>query len=237
VSSRTEEFREFARERASPLHQSAYLLRILVNEVRDRWRRRERAVAVARFTAEPAVPDATDDLARRDRLLQALLELPLQQRATVEQASGQRARGGEGRDGRLRPAADRGGAEPGRLPHRDEAEQLGRRGPDQHVYRLDRSAHGQHVAAAGPRFGPAGLLGARLLRRPPGPALGSDPGQLRPPHLVDLEPACIRAHPGPGSAGAGRGELRLPDGDQADTQQRCCTGSRIRARPGAGRRN
>jgi RNA polymerase sigma factor (sigma-70 family) len=40
-------------------------------------------VPVARFSAEPAVPDATDDIARRDRLLQALLELPLQQRMTV----------------------------------------------------------------------------------------------------------------------------------------------------------
>ena len=29
------------------------------------------------------MPDATDDIARRDRLLQALLELPLQQRMTV----------------------------------------------------------------------------------------------------------------------------------------------------------
>ena len=119
MSSRSEEFREFVRDRASPLHQSAYLLcgdwhiahdlvqetlvkayrhwprvqqadspdayvrGILLNEARDRWRRREKAVSVAHFTAEPAVPDATDDIARRDRLLQALLELPLQQRATV----------------------------------------------------------------------------------------------------------------------------------------------------------
>ena len=30
-----------------------------------------------------AVPDASDDVVRRDRLLQALLELPLQQRMTV----------------------------------------------------------------------------------------------------------------------------------------------------------
>ena len=29
------------------------------------------------------MPDAADDIARRDRVLQALLELPLQQRATV----------------------------------------------------------------------------------------------------------------------------------------------------------
>ena len=116
---RSEEFREFALDRASPLHQSAYLLcgdwhlahdlvqetllrayrhwprvrqadnpdanvkRILINEVRRRWRRHQRAESVARFTVEPSVPDAADDIARRDRVLQALLELPLQQRATV----------------------------------------------------------------------------------------------------------------------------------------------------------
>jgi RNA polymerase sigma-70 factor (sigma-E family) len=119
AAGRADEFREFALERASSLHQVAYLLcgdwhlahdlvqetlvrayrywprirqadspdayvrRILVNEVRGRQRRRERAESVARFTVEPAVPDAADDIARRDRVLQALLELPLQQRATV----------------------------------------------------------------------------------------------------------------------------------------------------------
>jgi RNA polymerase sigma-70 factor (sigma-E family) len=119
VSGRGDEFREFARDRASPLHKTAYLLcgdwhlaydvvqetlvkayqhwprvqqaanpdayvrRILVNETRDRWRRRDRSVSVARFAAEPTVPDTADDIARRDGLLQALLELPLQQRATV----------------------------------------------------------------------------------------------------------------------------------------------------------
>ena len=119
MSGRSEEFREFARDRAWPLQQTAYLLcgdwhsaqdvvqetlikayrhwprvkragnqdayvrGIMLNEVRDRWRRPERAVPVAHFTAEPAVPDASDDFARRDRLLQALLELPLQQRMTV----------------------------------------------------------------------------------------------------------------------------------------------------------
>jgi RNA polymerase sigma-70 factor (sigma-E family) len=119
VTGRPEEFRAFATDRASPLHQIAYLLcgdwhlahdivqetlvkayrhwprvqqadspdayvrRILVNEARDRWRRRDKALPVARFAAEPAVPDSADDLARRDGLLQALVELPLQQRATV----------------------------------------------------------------------------------------------------------------------------------------------------------
>jgi RNA polymerase sigma-70 factor (sigma-E family) len=119
MSGRSEEFRQFARDRGWPLQQTAYLLcgdwhsaqdvvqetlikayrhwarvkradnpdayvrGILLNEVRDRWRRPERAVPVAHFPAEPAVPDASDDIARRDRLLQALLELPLQQRMTV----------------------------------------------------------------------------------------------------------------------------------------------------------
>src|ERR1700751_1848722 len=102
---------QFARRRASPLHQSAYVLcgdwhlaqdlvqetlvkayrhwprvrraddpdayvrRILLNEARDRWRRREKAESVARFTVDPAVPDAAEDIVRRDRVLQALLEL------------------------------------------------------------------------------------------------------------------------------------------------------------------
>jgi RNA polymerase sigma-70 factor (sigma-E family) len=119
VSSRAEEFREFARARAGPLHQSAYLLcgdwhlahdlvqetlvkayqhwprvrqadnrdayvrRMLVNEVRGRWRRQERVAPVAAFAAEPVTPDAADDIARRDRLRRALLTLPWQQRATV----------------------------------------------------------------------------------------------------------------------------------------------------------
>ena len=119
MSGRDEEFREFTRDRASPLHQSAYLLcgdwhlahdlvqdtlvkayqhwprvrqadnpdayvrRILINEVRGRWRRRERSVPVAEFAVEPAVADASDDVARREGLLQALLTLPLRQRATV----------------------------------------------------------------------------------------------------------------------------------------------------------
>ncbi|HWG12471.1 MAG TPA: SigE family RNA polymerase sigma factor [Streptosporangiaceae bacterium] len=119
MSGRPEEFREFASERASPLHRSAYLLcgdwhlahdlvqetlvkvyqhwprvrqaenpdayvrRMLLNEIRGRWRRRDQVVPVAAFPAEPTIPDATDDIARRDRLRQALLTLPLQQRATV----------------------------------------------------------------------------------------------------------------------------------------------------------
>jgi len=121
MSQRDVEFREFMRNRASPLHQSAYLLcgdwhlahdlvqetlvkayrhwprirqvdspdayvrRILLNEVRGRWRRRERAVPVARFPEgrEPVAPDAADEIARHAGLRQALLALPLRQRATI----------------------------------------------------------------------------------------------------------------------------------------------------------
>ena len=121
MNDRDAEFGEFMRDRASPLHQSAYLLcgdwhlahdlvqdtlvkayqhwprvrqadspdayvrRILLNEVRGRWRRRERVMPVSRFFGgrEPAVPDAADEIARRAGLLQALLVLPLRQRATV----------------------------------------------------------------------------------------------------------------------------------------------------------
>jgi RNA polymerase sigma-70 factor (sigma-E family) len=121
MNGRDEEFGEFMRNRASLLHQSAYLLcgdwhlahdlvqdtlvkayqhwprvrqadspdayvrRILLNEARGRWRRRERAVPVSRFPEgrEPVVPDATDEVTRRAGLLQALLALPLRQRATI----------------------------------------------------------------------------------------------------------------------------------------------------------
>jgi RNA polymerase sigma-70 factor (sigma-E family) len=121
MDGRDEEFGEFMRNRASLLHQSAYLLcgdwhladdlvqdtlvkayehwprvrqadspdayvrRILLNEARGRWRRRERTANVARFPEgrEPVAPDATDEVARRAGLLQALHALPLRQRATV----------------------------------------------------------------------------------------------------------------------------------------------------------
>jgi RNA polymerase sigma-70 factor (sigma-E family) len=121
VDSRDAEFGEFMRNRASPLHQSAYLLcgdwhlahdlvqdtlvkayqhwarvrladspdayvrRILLNEARGRWRRRERTAAVSRFPEgrEPAAPDATDEVARRVGLRQALHALPFRQRATI----------------------------------------------------------------------------------------------------------------------------------------------------------
>jgi RNA polymerase sigma-70 factor (sigma-E family) len=121
MSARDEEFHEFMRNRASLLHQSAYLLcgdwhlahdlvqdtlvkayqhwprvrqadspdayvqRILINEARGRWRRRAREMPVPRFPEErePIAPDLTDEITRRAGLLQALLALPLRQRATI----------------------------------------------------------------------------------------------------------------------------------------------------------
>jgi RNA polymerase sigma factor (sigma-70 family) len=40
-------------------------------------------VPVAEFSVEPSVADASEDVARRDGLLKALVTLPLRQRATV----------------------------------------------------------------------------------------------------------------------------------------------------------
>ena len=116
---RDAEFREFVRNRGTPLHQSAYLLcgdrhmaedvvqdtlikaythwkrvrsaanpeayvrRILINEVRGRWRKREQSVPVAEFDNEPTSADHSDDVVRRDGLRKALVTLPLRQRATV----------------------------------------------------------------------------------------------------------------------------------------------------------
>jgi RNA polymerase sigma-70 factor (sigma-E family) len=61
----------------------AYVQRILINEVRGRWRRRERSTPVAEFVNEPTTADHSEDVARREGLMQALLALPLRQRATV----------------------------------------------------------------------------------------------------------------------------------------------------------
>jgi RNA polymerase sigma-70 factor (sigma-E family) len=112
-------FRVFARQRAAPLHRSAYLLcgdwhlaedlvqetlakayaqwhrvqnadnsdayvrRILVNEARQRWRRHEAPVLRTDAVWEQPARDGTDDVVRRDELLQALLRLPMGQRATI----------------------------------------------------------------------------------------------------------------------------------------------------------
>jgi RNA polymerase sigma-70 factor (sigma-E family) len=124
MSSRDEEFQEFQefmRNRASPLHQSAYLLcgdwhladdvvqdafikayqhwprirgmddpdaylrRILLNEVRGRWRRRERMIPVSSFPRgrEQAAPDTIGAFTQHAEMLQVLLTLPLRQRATI----------------------------------------------------------------------------------------------------------------------------------------------------------
>jgi len=61
----------------------AYVKRILINEANQRRRGRNRHPPVAVPTAEPFELDATDDIVRRAGLLQALLTLPMRQRATV----------------------------------------------------------------------------------------------------------------------------------------------------------
>lgn len=61
----------------------AYVRRILLNEARQRWRRRERDLPLPRFSDEPVTGDATEEIVRRQGLFQALLELPFHQRATV----------------------------------------------------------------------------------------------------------------------------------------------------------
>jgi RNA polymerase sigma-70 factor (sigma-E family) len=125
MSAADEQFREFVRSRAAPLHRAAYLLcgdwhladdlvqealakafrhwrkvqradspdayvrRILINEV-NRYYQHHRHVPApidvtdrGREPADPAHPDASGGLARRDLLLTALLALPDRQRATV----------------------------------------------------------------------------------------------------------------------------------------------------------
>jgi RNA polymerase sigma-70 factor (sigma-E family) len=112
-------FREFARQRAAPLHRSAYLLcgdwhlaedlvqevfakvyvhwrrvqiadnpdayvrRILVNEARQRWRRKDAPVPRPEAVTDRAGPDWSEDLVRRAELFEALLRLPAGQRATI----------------------------------------------------------------------------------------------------------------------------------------------------------
>jgi len=125
MSAADDQFREFVRSRAAPLHRAAYLLcgdwhladdlvqealaktfrhwrrvqradspdayvrRILINEVNRYFQRRHHVPAPFDLTnrshdpADPAHPDASGGLARRDLLLTALLALPDRQRATV----------------------------------------------------------------------------------------------------------------------------------------------------------
>lgn len=61
----------------------AYVKRILINEANQRHRSRNRHPPVAERIAEPVELDASDDVVRRAGLLQALLTLPLRQRATI----------------------------------------------------------------------------------------------------------------------------------------------------------
>jgi RNA polymerase sigma-70 factor (sigma-E family) len=62
---------------------NAYVRRILVNEARQRWRRRRNRAQVATATTEPHVPDSAEQIVGRAELFEALLRLPLRQRATV----------------------------------------------------------------------------------------------------------------------------------------------------------
>lgn len=61
----------------------AYVRRILINEVRDRWRRRERSQPVANIPDRIASIDVAGGVTTRLELLHALLALPLRQRATI----------------------------------------------------------------------------------------------------------------------------------------------------------
>jgi RNA polymerase sigma-70 factor (sigma-E family) len=61
----------------------AYVRRILLNLVRQRWRRRRNRAPVEAATTEPYVPDSAEQIVERVELFQALLRLPLRQRATV----------------------------------------------------------------------------------------------------------------------------------------------------------
>ena len=62
----------------------AYVQRILVNEVRNHWRRQNRTPpSVTGDAPEEAVPDGSETVARNDELVRALLELPVRQRATL----------------------------------------------------------------------------------------------------------------------------------------------------------
>jgi RNA polymerase sigma-70 factor (sigma-E family) len=61
----------------------AYVRRILVNEARQRWRRRDAPVVRTDAVAEQPAGDSTDEVTRRAELFQALLSLPVRQRAAV----------------------------------------------------------------------------------------------------------------------------------------------------------
>jgi RNA polymerase sigma-70 factor (sigma-E family) len=64
-------------------NRDAYVRRILFNEARQRWRRHDVPVLRRRAIVDQAARDGADDLIRRAELFEALLNLPLRQRATV----------------------------------------------------------------------------------------------------------------------------------------------------------
>src|SRR5450755_969835 len=274
MSGREEEFRDFARSRAAPLHRSAYLLcgdwhiahdlvqetlvkayrhwprvqqadspdayvrRILLNEARDRWRRQERTVSVAHFTAEPVVPDVTDDIARRMRLLQALLELPLQQRATVvlrylegmTQSETAELLGCSGlttstRRARSRARFRRGPSGELRLADDDQADTCPGRQPDRGPPLCRRAPHGRAVGGDGCR------REVRDLRRypdlPGGPHDQIFPGQAGcPAHQV-------RLHLGPEVRGHGEAHQQPADPGRFPAGPRRLAAGRHGETPGA----
>jgi RNA polymerase sigma-70 factor (sigma-E family) len=62
----------------------AYVRRILVNETNQHWRRHRRIdLRAVAAESDPAIPDAAEEIVRHAELLQALLTLPVRQRATI----------------------------------------------------------------------------------------------------------------------------------------------------------
>jgi RNA polymerase sigma-70 factor (sigma-E family) len=61
----------------------AYVRRILVNEARRRWRRKDAPVPRAEAVTDRAGPDWSEEVLRRAELFEALMRLPAGQRATI----------------------------------------------------------------------------------------------------------------------------------------------------------
>jgi RNA polymerase sigma-70 factor (sigma-E family) len=61
----------------------AYVRRILLNEARKRWRRRDVSVPRTAAVRDQAAPDWSEHVVRRAELFEALLLLPVRQRATI----------------------------------------------------------------------------------------------------------------------------------------------------------
>jgi RNA polymerase sigma-70 factor (sigma-E family) len=61
----------------------AYVRRILLNEARQCWRRHDVPVQRTDAVREQLARDGADDVVRRAELFQALLSLPIRQRATI----------------------------------------------------------------------------------------------------------------------------------------------------------